>query len=78
MASRSEEALGRMAAESTAGCESPQLLIGGLGMGFTLRAALDAVIAGRPVTENQKPSLGCNIKWIEGSEPEYFNSAGIS
>jgi peroxiredoxin len=46
--------------------------------GADLRAALDAVIAGRPVTENQKPSLGCNIKWIEGSEPEYFNSAGIS
>jgi peroxiredoxin len=31
--------------------------------GEDLRAAMDAVIAGRPVTENQRPSIGCNIKW---------------
>ena len=45
--------------------------------GKDLRAALDAVLAGEPVVENQKPSLGCNIKWIEGAEPDYFDPAGI-
>ena len=40
--------------------------------GEDLRTALDAVIAGQPVTEDQKPSLGCNIKWVEGNAPEYF------
>ena len=40
--------------------------------GEDLRAALDAVLAGRPVPEEQRPSIGCNIKWKEGNEPEYF------
>jgi peroxiredoxin len=40
--------------------------------GEDLRTALDAVLAGLPVSEQQKPSLGCNIKWKEGSEPGYF------
>jgi peroxiredoxin len=40
--------------------------------GQDLRSALDAVLAGQPVTSDQKPSLGCNIKWIAGAEPEYF------
>ncbi|HXG27883.1 MAG TPA: thioredoxin family protein [Nevskiales bacterium] len=31
--------------------------------GQDLRAALDAVLAGRPVNPDQKPSMGCNIKW---------------
>lgn len=31
--------------------------------GADLRAAVDAVLAGQPVTDNQKPSIGCNIKW---------------
>jgi hypothetical protein len=31
--------------------------------GSDLRAALDAILAGRPVDANQKPSIGCNIKW---------------
>ena len=31
--------------------------------GQDLRAALDAVLAGKPVSTNQKPSIGCNIKW---------------
>ena len=34
--------------------------------------ALDAVLANRPVPANQKPSLGCNIKWKPGNEPDYF------
>jgi peroxiredoxin len=40
--------------------------------GKDLRAALDAVLAGRPVSPNQKPSIGCNIKWKPGHEPDYF------
>lgn len=41
--------------------------------GKDLRAALDAVLAGQPVPKEQKPSLGCNIKWKPGNEPEYFS-----
>lgn len=40
--------------------------------GRDLRAALDAVLAGRPVSRVQKPSLGCNIKWKPDQEPEYY------
>lgn len=39
--------------------------------GADLRAAVDAVLARQPVTPNQKPSIGCNIKWKVGNEPEY-------
>lgn len=39
--------------------------------GSDLRAAVSAVLAGRPVAEDQRPSLGCNIKWSPGNEPEY-------
>ncbi len=39
--------------------------------GNDLRVALDAVLEGLPVPENQTPSLGCNIKWKAGSEPDY-------
>jgi peroxiredoxin len=41
--------------------------------GKDLRAALDAVLSGKPVPPDQKPSLGCNIKWKPGNEPEYFS-----
>ncbi|HTB84121.1 MAG TPA: thioredoxin family protein [Candidatus Sulfotelmatobacter sp.] len=40
--------------------------------GKDLRAALDAVLAGKAVSENQKASMGCNIKWKPGNEPDYF------
>ena len=40
--------------------------------GRDLRAALDAVLAGDSVPEDQVPSLGCNIKWKAGNEPAYF------
>jgi peroxiredoxin len=40
--------------------------------GKDLRVALDAVLAGKPVSPNQKPSIGCNIKWKPGNEPDYF------
>jgi peroxiredoxin len=39
--------------------------------GKDLRAALDAVLAGRPVADDQRPSMGCNIKWKRGNEPEH-------
>jgi peroxiredoxin len=39
--------------------------------GHDLRAALDAVLAGKPVSAEQKPSMGCNIKWKAGNEPKY-------
>ncbi len=40
--------------------------------GRDLRAALEAVLAGRPVAARQRASLGCNIKWKPGHEPDYF------
>jgi peroxiredoxin len=40
--------------------------------GADLRAALDAVLAGRPASTQQRASMGCNIKWKPGNEPEYF------
>jgi peroxiredoxin len=40
--------------------------------GADLRAALDAVLAGRKPPADQHPSIGCNIKWRTGSEPDYF------
>ncbi len=46
--------------------------------GKDLRAALDAMLAGENVAESQKPSIGCNIKWKQGAEPEYFNPAGTA
>ncbi|KAK9830520.1 hypothetical protein WJX72_012197 [[Myrmecia] bisecta] len=39
--------------------------------GEDLRAALDDVLAGRPVGKPAKPSIGCNIKWHPGNEPNY-------
>jgi peroxiredoxin len=40
--------------------------------GEDLRAALDAVLAGNLVNPEQKPSIGCNIKWKPGNEPSYY------
>jgi peroxiredoxin len=39
--------------------------------GADLRAALDALLRGAPVPGDQKPSMGCNIKWKPGHEPDY-------
>ncbi len=44
--------------------------------GADLRAACDAVLADQPVATEQRPSIGCNIKWKSGQEPEYFS--GVS
>lgn len=38
--------------------------------GKDLRSALDAMLAGKPVPALQKPSIGCNIKWKPGNEPD--------
>ena len=40
--------------------------------GKDLRAAVEAVLAGKPTSEMQVPSMGCNIKWKAGNEPDYF------
>jgi len=40
--------------------------------GKDLRSAADAVLAGRPVPEEQRSSIGCNIKWKPGNAPEYY------
>ncbi|MBD2205371.1 thioredoxin family protein [Calothrix sp. FACHB-1219] len=40
--------------------------------GTDLRAAIEAVLAGKSVSDEQKPSIGCNIKWKAGNAPSYF------
>ena len=39
--------------------------------GEDLRAAIDAVLSGIPVAEEQRASIGCGIKWHPGNEPTY-------
>jgi peroxiredoxin len=39
--------------------------------GLDLTKAIDAVLASKEVNVEQKPSMGCNIKWKQGNEPEY-------
>jgi peroxiredoxin len=39
--------------------------------GIDLRAAADALLAGKSAPSEQLPSMGCNIKWKPGNEPEY-------
>ena len=43
--------------------------------GADLRAAIDALLAGRALSQDQRPSLGCNIKWRPGNEPAYYPAA---
>ncbi|MEM9365762.1 MAG: thioredoxin family protein [Planctomycetota bacterium] len=45
--------------------------------GEDLRAALDAVLAEQSPPADQRPSIGCNIKWKPGNEPQYFVPEGI-
>lgn len=42
--------------------------------GNDLRQATEALLNHQPINEQQKPSLGCNIKWKEGNAPDSFNS----
>ncbi len=39
--------------------------------GAELRAATDALLAGDPVPQDQRPSVGCSIKWKAGNVPAY-------
>jgi peroxiredoxin len=38
--------------------------------GEDLRAAIDALLEGHPVPQDQRPSVGCSIKWRPGNEPD--------
>ncbi len=40
--------------------------------GGDLRVALDALLGGKSLPKEQKPGIGCNIKWKPGNEPDYF------
>jgi peroxiredoxin len=40
--------------------------------GRDLRAAIDAVLEGRAPSTDQRPSMGCNIKWKPGNAPDYY------
>lgn len=40
--------------------------------GADLRNALDRLLSGEPAPGEQRPSIGCNIKWKPGNEPEYY------
>ena len=42
--------------------------------GKDLKTAVDAVLQGRVIPADQKPSIGCNIKWKTGNEPAYAKS----
>jgi thiol-disulfide isomerase/thioredoxin len=46
--------------------------------GRDLRAALEAVLAGGPAPEEQIPSIGCNIKWHPGREPDWAGGVRVS
>ena len=39
--------------------------------GDDVRAAIDAVLRGTPVSDDQRPSVGCGIKWRPGNEPSF-------
>ena len=40
--------------------------------GRDLRVAIEGTLKGRPINDDQAPSIGCNIKWKPGNEPPYF------
>ena len=40
--------------------------------GTELSLAVDSLLLNQPAPKVQKPSLGCNLKWKSGNEPEYF------
>ncbi|PLZ87375.1 thioredoxin family protein [Fischerella muscicola CCMEE 5323] len=46
--------------------------------GGDLRAAIEDVLSDRPITWEQKPSIGCNIKWKPGNEPVYYKSPAVT
>jgi len=42
--------------------------------GDDLTAAINGLLAASPINLEQKPSMGCNIKWKSGNEPNYFST----
>ena len=40
--------------------------------GEDLTQAIENLLAGKEISENQIPSIGCNVKWAPGNEPDYF------
>jgi hypothetical protein len=42
--------------------------------GADLRAAVNAVLSGQPASPDQRPSMGCSIKWKPGNTPAYFGA----
>lgn len=42
--------------------------------GVDLTAAAELLLAGKAIPDGQRPSLGCNIKWKAGNEPDYYHS----
>lgn len=46
--------------------------------GSDLRGALDQLLSDADLPADQRPSIGCNIKWKPGHEPTYFNPAGVT
>jgi thiol-disulfide isomerase/thioredoxin len=43
--------------------------------GRDLRQAIDALLAGQPLPQQQQPSIGCNIKWKPENAPDYYGAA---
>ena len=41
--------------------------------GADLDGAVTALLDGAPIATDQLPSIGCNIKWRSGNEPEWFS-----
>ncbi|MGL4439688.1 MAG: spermidine synthase [Bosea sp. (in: a-proteobacteria)] len=71
--SGSEQALARLACERLIGRARPRVLIGGLGMGFTLRAALDALPSEASITVAELvPAV---IAWARGPMAEVFGAS---
>lgn len=45
--------------------------------GKDLRTAIDLAIAGAEISPEQRPSIGCNIKWTPGNEPDYYGVSAV-
>jgi peroxiredoxin len=58
-----------------AGYTFPYLFDESQNVAKSFRAACDAVLDGRPVPSPQTPSIGCNIKWKPGNEPNYGSTS---
>ena len=56
----------------SAGYSFPYLYDQSQAVAKAYRAACDAMLAGQTIEDGQRPSIGCNIKWRPGNEPNYF------